>query len=70
MLLPSGDQAGDQPPLRRSLRSREPFAFIVQMCGKPPRRLVKAIFDPSGDHDGSVSSQLLEVSWRKPVPSG
>src|SRR5215208_6731428 len=34
------------------------------------RVLVKAIFRPSGDQDGSVSSKALFVSRSSPVPSG
>ena len=70
IVLPSGDQAGDDESVFTNLRAPVPFAFIVQTCGKPPRRLVNASREPSGDHEGSVSSQAFEVSRRRPVPSG
>src|SRR5215471_14780127 len=43
---------------------------MTQISRSPPRVLVKAIFEPSGDQTGSPSKASSVVSWVSLLPSG
>src|SRR5207244_4942672 len=67
---PSGDQSTCHPsPARDRSSTFEPSACAMYITWSPVRFELKAIRDPSGDHDG-YSPPSVCGRTRRPVPSG
>lgn len=67
-----GDQFGElwSPDMRVIWIGFCPLKSMMKICEGPERVEAKAMYRPSGDQQGAVSSPRELVTWRSSLPSG